>query len=98
MWLYAKHSHFLVKHKRPKLNLLKLSNSSATMDIRNSLSATESSKLWWKMLWMKLKKQKKKLFEFALPLQVPYDYLSSLLIDYTQCRVDYGRLKGNKFN
>ncbi|KAJ1437951.1 hypothetical protein SESBI_03378 [Sesbania bispinosa] len=40
----------------------------------NSLSATRSSKLRWKMLWMKLKKEKKKLFECASPLQqVPYD-------------------------
>nr|KYP49328.1 hypothetical protein KK1_028966 [Cajanus cajan] len=33
----------------------------------------ESSKMRWKVLWMKLKKEKKKLFESASPLQVPYD-------------------------
>ncbi|KAL2321254.1 hypothetical protein Fmac_030223 [Flemingia macrophylla] len=32
-----------------------------------------SSKMRWKVLWMKLKKEKKKLFESASPLQVPYD-------------------------
>ncbi|XP_061343827.1 uncharacterized protein LOC133289840 [Gastrolobium bilobum] len=39
----------------------------------NCLSATGSPKLRWKMLWMKLKKEKKKLFVCASPLQVPYD-------------------------
>ncbi|KAG5009349.1 hypothetical protein AAZX31_07G083300 [Glycine max] len=34
----------------------------------------KSSKMRWKVLWMKLKKEKKKLFESASsPLQVPYD-------------------------
>lgn len=41
----------------------------------NSVSATRSSKFRWKMLWMKLKKEKKRLFEStSSPLQqVPYD-------------------------
>ncbi|OIW10027.1 hypothetical protein TanjilG_32767 [Lupinus angustifolius] len=40
----------------------------------NSVTTCGSGKLRWKMLWMKLKKEKKKLFECASsPLQVPYD-------------------------
>ncbi|KAG5041680.1 hypothetical protein JHK85_014156 [Glycine max] len=40
----------------------------------NSLSATgTSNKLRWKLLWMKLKKEKKKIFESASSFQVPYD-------------------------
>ncbi|RDX70941.1 FRIGIDA-like protein 4a, partial [Mucuna pruriens] len=39
----------------------------------NSVSAIGTTKLRWKLLWMKLKKEKKKLFESASPLQVPYD-------------------------
>ncbi|MED6167849.1 hypothetical protein PIB30_006497 [Stylosanthes scabra] len=51
------------------------SYSEIDADIR-SLSGTRSSKLRWKILWMKLKKEKKKLFECAsatTPFQVPYD-------------------------
>ncbi|RYR67897.1 hypothetical protein Ahy_A03g014353 [Arachis hypogaea] len=51
------------------------SSYSEIEDIR-SLSGTRSSKLRWKILWMKLKKEKKKLFECAsatTPFQVPYD-------------------------
>ncbi|ESW24813.1 hypothetical protein PHAVU_004G162400 [Phaseolus vulgaris] len=41
-----------------------------------------SSKLRWKVLWMKLKKEKKKLFESASPLQLPYNpYTYSLNFD-----------------
>jgi len=43
-----------------------------------------SSKMRWKVLWMKLKKEKKKLFESASssPLQLPYDpYTYSLNFD-----------------
>ncbi|KAJ1419818.1 hypothetical protein SESBI_14793 [Sesbania bispinosa] len=39
----------------------------------HSISAIRSCKMRWKLLWMKLKKEKKKLFECASPLQVPYD-------------------------
>ncbi|XP_027357397.1 uncharacterized protein LOC113866798 [Abrus precatorius] len=40
----------------------------------NSISANRSSKMRWRVLWMKFKKEKKKLFEYsASPLQVPYD-------------------------
>ncbi|KAK7358318.1 hypothetical protein VNO77_00245 [Canavalia gladiata] len=39
----------------------------------NSISATRSTKLRWKLLWMKLKKEKKKLFQSASHLHVPYD-------------------------
>ncbi|CAJ1936944.1 unnamed protein product [Sphenostylis stenocarpa] len=37
-----------------------------------SLSSIGTTKLRWKLLWMKIKKEKKKLFESA-PFQVPYD-------------------------
>ncbi|CAJ1951811.1 unnamed protein product [Sphenostylis stenocarpa] len=41
-----------------------------------------SSKMRWKVLWMKLKKEKKKLFESASLLQVPYNpYTYSLNFD-----------------
>ncbi|KAK7314488.1 hypothetical protein VNO77_33013 [Canavalia gladiata] len=39
----------------------------------NLPSSNGSSKMRWKMLWMKLKKEKKKLFDSPSPLQVPYD-------------------------
>ncbi|BAT72816.1 hypothetical protein LR48_Vigan11g082000 [Vigna angularis] len=38
----------------------------------HSLSATVAPKLRWKLLWMKIKKEKKRLFQSA-SFQVPYD-------------------------
>ncbi|KAK7369954.1 hypothetical protein VNO80_12002 [Phaseolus coccineus] len=38
----------------------------------HSLSAIVTTKLRWKLLWMKIKKEKKRLFESA-SFQVPYD-------------------------
>ncbi|KAJ0089681.1 uncharacterized protein LOC116123177 [Pistacia vera] len=39
----------------------------------NSSSTSGLTKLRWKVLWMKFKKEKKKMFESVSPLQVPYD-------------------------
>ncbi|XP_073226409.1 uncharacterized protein [Cicer arietinum] len=55
--------------------IIQLGRCCYDIEHKNSLSATRSSKLRWKMLWMKLKKEKKKLFECASSTlqQVPYD-------------------------
>ncbi|KAK7320000.1 hypothetical protein RJT34_04729 [Clitoria ternatea] len=56
---------------------IQLGRCSNEIDHVNSLSAIGSTKLKWKLLWIKLKKEKKKLFDCTSAktstLQVPYD-------------------------
>ncbi|KAK7271288.1 hypothetical protein RJT34_27067 [Clitoria ternatea] len=61
-----------------KRNINELGRCSGEIEHEKRYSAIGSSKMRWKVLWMKLKKEKKKLFEAASsssssPLQVPYN-------------------------
>ncbi|KAG6723715.1 hypothetical protein I3843_03G216100 [Carya illinoinensis] len=38
-----------------------------------SLPSTRSNKLRWKVLWMKFKKEKSKIFKSPAPVHMPYD-------------------------
>ncbi|KAB1209220.1 hypothetical protein CJ030_MR6G010272 [Morella rubra] len=38
-----------------------------------SLSSTKSNKLPWKMLWMKFKKEKRRIFKSPASIQIPYN-------------------------
>ncbi|KAF5482047.1 hypothetical protein F2P56_002646 [Juglans regia] len=38
-----------------------------------SLPSTRSNKLRWKVLWMKFKKQKSRIFKSPAPVHMPYD-------------------------
>ncbi|TKY60900.1 hypothetical protein E2542_SST18003 [Spatholobus suberectus] len=62
-----------IKSWRNSGRTIQLGKCPSAIEHVNSPSANGATKLRWKLLWMKLKKEKKKLFESASPFQVPYD-------------------------
>ncbi|KAL2342515.1 hypothetical protein Fmac_003800 [Flemingia macrophylla] len=62
-----------IKNWRNSSKTIQLGKCHNDIEHVNSASAIGPSKLRWRLLWMKLKKEKNKLFESASPFQVPYD-------------------------